>query len=293
MDGPARLEFVDGAVDGPLRGVIGSMVGYRATGAMPSLHRGVPSPSLTLIVNLDTPIVVGEHAGALADGSARAYENILGSLHVRPAYVFQPSRQAGIQLALHPLAARRLVGVPVRELSDLSTDAADVLGEGIRLLQERIADQAGWPQRFATVERYLLDRAGRAPSVAPARPEVSAAWRWMVANRGRGRMDDLARHVLLSGRQLTRVFRAEFGVTPKAVNRLIRFDRARRIVQSRVLAGRAVRLADIAQETGYFDHAHLVREFHGFLGCSPTDWLAEEVGNIQAGGHRHGEDLRS
>lgn len=285
------LEFFDAPTSGPLGGVVGSMIGYRATGQQRSLHRGVPSPSLTFIVNLDTPIVAGTHPDARADGTARPYDNILGGLHTSAAYIFQSDHQAGVQLAVHPLAARRLFGVPASELTDTSNDATAVLGDGLRDLQQRIGEDIAWQSRFDAVERYLSDRASAAPSFAAPRTEVAAAWRWMVAHRGRGRMDDLSRHVCLSGRQLTKLFHAELGVTPKAVNRLIRFDRARRAVQARVLAGRGLALTEVANAAGYFDHAHLVREFQKFLGCSPTAWLAEEFENIQAGGHHQGRDL--
>lgn len=289
----ALLEFVDAPTDGPLDGVVASMVGYRATGQTPSLHRGVPSPSLTFIVNLDTPIVAGTHPDAVADGTARPYDNILGGLHTSAAYIFQPDRQAGVQLAIHPLAARRLLGVPAGELAETSNDATEVLGDGLHRLQQRIGEAMPWQRRFDLVGRYLLDRASAAPSFAAPRTEVVAAWRWMTANRGRGRMDDLSRHVCLSGRQLTKLFHAEFGVTPKAINRLIRFDQARQEVQRRALQGGSLALADIAHDVGYYDHAHLVRDFQGFLGCSPTAWLAEEIGNIQAGGHHRGGESTS
>jgi AraC-like DNA-binding protein len=286
-----KVVFVESTTDGPLHGIVGSLVGYQMSGQQPTLHRGVPSPSLTFIINLETPIVTGTHARANDDGSATAHDNVLSGLHTHAAYVFQPDRQAGLQLAVHPLATRRLFGVPASELVETSHEAADVIGDGIRRVQEQLAEEASWQRRFETVERYLVDRASAAPSFGAPRTEVVAAWRWMVAHRGNGRMDDLARHVLLSTRQLTKLFRAELGVPPKVVNRLIRFDRARQTIQAAVLQGRRPALSEVAHACGYYDHAHLVRDFQAFLGCSPTTWLAEEGRNIQAGGHHHGEGL--
>jgi AraC-like DNA-binding protein len=42
-------------------------------------------------------------------------------------------------------------------------------------------------------------------------------------------------------------------------------------------------LSRIAAAHGYYDQPHLVREFQALAGCSPTAWIAEEFGNIQAG----------
>ena len=43
------------------------------------------------------------------------------------------------------------------------------------------------------------------------------------------------------------------------------------------------RLADLAVACGYFDQAHLAREFRALAGCPPSQWLAEEFRNVQAG----------
>ena len=77
-----------------------------------------------------------------------------------------------------------------------------------------------------------------------------------------------------SDRHLAREFRREIGLTPKAAARVIRFDRARRLLPRH--SG-----AVVAAECGYADQAHLIREFVAFTGLSPTRWLAEEVGNLQ------------
>src|SRR5699024_6955607 len=185
------LEFADGTPHGVSAGFVASMVGYAMAGLPTSLHRGVPSPHLTLIVNLDTPIVVGAHPGAEADGSARAYDNILGGLHTRAAYLFQPDHQAGIQLAIHPLAARQVFGVRAAELADIGNDASGVLGAGLTRLRDRAAEAPGWAERFELITGYLAVRANAAPTFAAPRPEVVAGWRWMSAHRGSGRMDAL------------------------------------------------------------------------------------------------------
>jgi transcriptional regulator GlxA family with amidase domain len=87
-----------------------------------------------------------------------------------------------------------------------------------------------------------------------------------------------------SGRHLASRFRAEIGLTPKAAARVIRFDRARKLLVQRLAAGGGDHfLADLAADCGYFDQAHLAREFRALAGCPPSQWLAEEFRNVQAG----------
>ena len=80
-----------------------------------------------------------------------------------------------------------------------------------------------------------------------------------------------------SGRHLATGFRAEIGLTPKAAARVIRFDRARHLLVSQLaVVGSDTRLADLAVACGYFDQAHLAREFRSLAGCPTSQWLAEE-----------------
>ena len=47
-------------------------------------------------------------------------------------------------------------------------------------------------------------------------------------------------------------------------------------------AGSPVLLADLAADCGYYDQAHLAREFRDLAGLPPSTWLAEEFRNVQA-----------
>jgi hypothetical protein len=72
--------------------------------------------------------------------------------------------------------------------------------------------------------------------------------------------------------------RAEIGLPPKVLARVARFDRARRLL------GRSTPPAEVAALTGYYDQAHLNRDFKEMAGCSPTTWLAEELPIVQDSG---------
>lgn len=308
-------EFVRGAA-GPV-GMVVTAVGYRSEGLRPSLHRGLPSPYLTLIFALDGPVTWGYlpgpagSAGADSGGAcsgevgsgaaapdaacgpdAVSEDIVLSGLHQSPAYVLQPERQAGIQLALHPLAARALLGLPAGELTaDLIGSGGDVLGAGAAHIHEQMCEQTGWDERFATLRAYLRRRLAATEDTASVRPEVAEAWAWLARHRGAAPVEDLAAHVALSQRRLTTLFRAETGVSPKQAARLMRFHHARgRLVRAATRGNAPLDLAGIAAASGYYDHSHLVRDFRQYTGVSPTGWLAEECRNIQASRLAHGEE---
>ncbi len=59
-------------------------------------------------------------------------------------------------------------------------------------------------------------------------------------------------------------FREELGVPPKALARILRFERA----VGRLRAGDD--LAALALDAGYYDQAHFNRDFRAFAGATPT-----------------------
>jgi AraC-like DNA-binding protein len=274
-------EFHEASTAGPLAGLVTGMVGYRSSGLTPALHRGLPSSSLTLVLSIDEPVLTGSNPDPSA---AQPLATIVGGLHERPAFIFRGCSDGGVQLSVHPLAARRLLGFPSAELTPLATEGSRVLGNGLTHLTERMRETSSWNDRFDLTQDYLLRRTTAEPTTRGPRAEVVAAWAWLARRHGQGRIDELTRHVSLSGRQLGQLFRNEVGIGPKAVARLMRFEHARDLVVARVRAGAPVRLSDVAQTCGYYDHAHLDREFRDYAGLSPTAWLREENQNIQAGG---------
>lgn len=56
----------------------------------------------------------------------------------------------------------------------------------------------------------------------------------------------------------------------------MRFEAAHRLLRERQRPG----LADVAVRCGYYDQAHLHREWREPAGCTPAQWLAEEFPSV-------------
>ena len=265
---------------GPLRPYVAHYTGYRQRGVPPARHRGLPSPFLTLIVTLDEPLVMLAHPDPRQPPGT--FGTLLGGLHSAPALITHDGAQSGIQVALRPLGARALLGLPAGELAEIDVPAEAVFGGVCTELRTRAVAAAGWPERFAILDEILLRVMTRARPEPDTAPEVGWAWRQLLASGGTLRITDLAAETGWSGRHLTSRFRTEIGLTPKAAARVIRFDRARHLLIRHVGDG-GYRLADLAAACGYFDQAHLAREFRSLAGCPPSQWVTEEFRNVQAG----------
>jgi AraC-like DNA-binding protein len=261
-----------------LRPLIARYNGYRQAAVDPARHRGLPSPYLTVIFTLDEPLTLAEHPDPRQPGCS--YLTLTGGLHTTPALITHDGWQSGIQLALSPPGARALLGMPAGELAGLDVDGVDVLGPLAGLIQRRLQAAASWSDRFAILDELLLKRAMAARSEVS--PDVGYAWQRLLASGGRVRVSRLSEETGWSDRHLRARFGAEIGLTPKAAAKVVRFHRARRELQRRAEAGLAPDLADLAVRYGYYDQAHLDRDFRALAGCPPTTWLAQEFRNFQA-----------
>jgi AraC-like DNA-binding protein len=279
-------EAVSAVPRGPLQRFVVAHHGYRQRNVAAADHLGVPSPFLTVIFTLSEPVYVARHVDQR--NPPAAYRTLAGGLHTSPALIRHDGAQSGIQLAMSPLAARALFGMPAGELSGLDVDAADVLGPLADRVQEQLAGSDRWAARFALLDAALgahldLERAAPAP--------VRQAWALLCRSGGSISVRALAREVGWGERHLAARFRTEVGLTPKSAARVIRFHNARRDLQQSAQAGRRPHLAEIAAARGYFDHSHLVRDFVEFTGLAPTAWLDAEVGNLQVGAPDEARDL--
>lgn len=259
-----------------LRPWVAELGGYAYAGEPPVLHRGLPSQFLTLVICLDEPLGVS-WPGQPVD----KFRALVGGLHSTAVRIGESPNRSGIQVALTAAGARALLGMPPSELASIVVDLDEVLGPGAARLPERLAELPDWERRFEVLEEFLARAADRrSPGVAadPA-PELDWAWRRLRQTGGSVGVQALAAEVGWSRRHLTDRFQREFGLVPKVAARVLRFERA----VARIKRDPKLRLADLAVDVGYADQAHLTREWQAIAGCSPRQWMIEELPFVQDG----------
>ncbi|WP_241385190.1 helix-turn-helix domain-containing protein [Rhodococcus sp. CH91] len=244
-----------------------SYEGYRLDGFPAGTHLGMPSPDVTVILTISEPVELGREDGRSPD----RFDSLAGGLSTRPVPVVHHGRQHGIQLALSPAGARALLGVPAAALGPWAVDLEDVIGADTRELSDRIAAAGSWQERFSVLDRILTRRLIAARSTGPER-SLAHAWRLLVSDPTlpvRAVADELG----WSRRYLAGRCAAEFGLSPKDVARVARFDRSRKMLR----ADPRRRLSDIAADCGFYDQAHLARDWRDLAGLPPSRWLEDEV----------------
>ncbi|MQY28644.1 helix-turn-helix domain-containing protein [Nocardia aurantia] len=249
-----------------LRPYIRGYDGYLLHGFAPGVHIGMPSTTLTVIVTIDEPIElpVSPHPGQ----PGGRWEALASGLTTRPALIAHRGRQHGVQLALTPSGSRALFGVPAAELGSWLVDLADLLGPRAAELRERLAATTDWARRFTILDEILLRRVEDFELDANLR----CAWRLLTDPARRRPVAAVADEIGWSRRNLAIRFGSEFGITPKDADRLTRFERSHRLLRRP-----EVTVAAVAAAAGYYDQAHMAREWRDMAGLPPSQWLAREV----------------
>jgi AraC-like DNA-binding protein len=251
---------------------VDSYMGYLYDGFEPGIHRGLPSAGMTFIISLDEPVDVV----SLPDPTQRPapMTAFVGGLHAAPALIRHEGRQFGLTINMKPFAVRTLFGLPAGELAWTVVELDALLGAATTELLDRLHDAIGWRERFDVLDGVLA-RALQ-DTIDPA-PEIRHAWSCLVASGGAIEINTLARETGWSRRHLSERFRAEIGLSPKVMGRVLRFDRARHLLSRADRPG----LADVAVSCGYYDQAHLTRDWNDLAGCAPTTWMSEELPSVQ------------
>jgi AraC-like DNA-binding protein len=186
--------------------------------------------------------------------------------------VVDPIAASGVLASVRfkPGAAPAFLRVPAAGLTDRVV-GADELGcswlcappapEGSALAVKAV---------LGALQRSLLERS----PAASLQREVREATRRLFGARA-PTVDALARELGRSRQHLARQFREHVGVGPKEFARVARLQRAIAAVQRGVVPGSgatgsaAPGLAGLALELGYFDQAHMSRDFNDLAGLTP------------------------
>lgn len=240
-----------------LAGRVARYCGFEERTQQPTRRREGPGVSTVLVFAFEAHWLI----------NGERHTSFAGGLHDAQVTTEHPGRSLGLQVDLDPLAARALFGVPGHELANRVVAVDELLDP---FLCERLAEAAGWDERFAVLDEVL------ASALADIRPEPDIAWAWQQLRDSHGRISigELCTHLGWSRKRIAARFREELGLPPKAVARLVRFERARS------LAG-TMSWGELAYACGFADQSHLINEFRAITGLTPETFL-QDVGATAA-----------
>jgi AraC-like DNA-binding protein len=217
-------------------------------GREPHHQTTLPHPSTHLVVE---------------DGGAWLY----GPLRERFERTLEGAGRA-VGLRFKPGGVRPLLKAPVSSIRDRRMPAGILPGlDAERLAREVIAEE-DLTGAVAAMEAALIPLLPDEPD--PQVELADRAVRMLAEDRSLTRVSELADRLALSVRSVQRLFADQVGLGPSWVIRRYRLHEA----AAHATAGGEVDWARLAVTLGYYDQAHMVREFTATVGTAPARYAA-------------------
>lgn len=200
------------------------------------------------------------------DASAdRSFEtSFVSGLQRRPLDVDSPPINSMAGVRLRPEGVAAFLRDTPATIAGQVVELDAVLGPAIEKLREQLALCRDLRSRVLLLAAAVARHLEAEPAVSDG---VRLALDMLHGSRGGTPIYEIVRATGFSHRWLTERFRAEVGLAPKTYARVVRFESA----FERLGALDQVHWADFALDCGYYDQAHLVREFRDLAGTTPRE----------------------
>jgi len=190
----------------------------------------------------------------------RQPQHLLVGQMTRPILIAPSGSVQLLGIRFHPGGTVPFFRIPMQELTNQATDL-EALSSEFQNDLVRCVEETSFLLKVAAVEKLLVERVRSCKHDSRLLSLVTK----LVQNGGQVSVDQLATDAGVSSRQLERRFLTEVGIGPKLLCRILRFQQIFRAVDRHDEGWAAV-----AADCGYYDQAHLIRDFREFARQTPA-----------------------
>lgn len=176
-----------------------------------------------------------------------------------PAHIASDGNTEMIVAVFYPHTIGLFIDTPPSAFYNQEISGYDIENRQLSQLADQIFDCLDSELAIQLIEQWLTVRIKPSLNIKRIGATLSAILRCPSVS-----VDTLASIACLGKKQYERQFRQCVGMNPKEYGRIVRFQRALRIMQ---LGSRDY--ADIAYSNGYSDQSHFIREFRQFSSLTP------------------------
>lgn len=231
----------------------------RVDDAAQSSQRALPAGCAALAFFRGQPV----YSSLQNEIQPRSYLSVQASMYSDAVY---SGNLDMILLVFQPLGAKAFFRMPLNKLNGQNI-ALDMLDDPELVeLEKRIFDSADNATCVYWIERFLLNRIGFVDDYNFKR--LSAVIN--AVNCGEDKITALAQTACLGYKQFKRIFEEHTALHPKD---FLRIARCRKTLHS-LRTNPQISLSQLADESGYYDKSHLIKEIKIFSGYTPREYLA-------------------
>ncbi|WP_309119283.1 helix-turn-helix domain-containing protein [Paenibacillus sp.] len=181
-----------------------------------------------------------------------------------------PLRKFGVRF--FPGGIYSMLGIPQQEFANSHVDIDLVWASMTKEIEARIFEETSFEKKARIMDEYLLSCV-RTKIIANDNLINNLLYHIFVTE-GKKSVRELASKEAISTRQMNRIFYRWIGTSPKRFCEVVRFQSIVNVIQSSPVIDRT-----LAFNHGYFDQAHMIRDFKRFYGDS-LSVAVREFGNM-------------
>lgn len=200
------------------------------------------------------------------------HHGFVAGLHDSYALIETSGVQQGLEVRFTPIGAHLVFGLPMHTLANRTVALDDIIGPLARQVTEQLHEAPDWESRFAILDSVITTQLAQA-ELPKASAAVTWAWNQLRETNGHLAIGTLADELGCSRKHLIAQFHEQIGLSPKLVARILRFNHAVRLLDR----DNEMSWVQIAHDCGYYDQAHLIRDFHQFAGSTPGEFLRRRL----------------
>lgn len=152
------------------------------------------------------------------------------------------------------------------ELNDNSVPLEDLFGQQARDLEEQVITALTIDNAIWSIEKFLLKQTIQSSQLTT---DIALAMDVIYQHQGIITIENLLATVPVTERQLERKFREYIGTTPKRFADIIKFQHLLKLLQKQP---DKKKIAELIYKSGYYDQAHLNKNFRRMTGLTPTHY---------------------
>ncbi|WP_433616190.1 DUF6597 domain-containing transcriptional factor [Paenibacillus cellulositrophicus] len=260
------MSFQTYSPQAPLSSFIAYFWSYTGKNPPHSRRLTLPDGSIDLVIDLyDRKTRIHNRY----DSEMTLASSVISGPHTDYYITDSSSERSMIGVHIKPGCAGPLLKLPSIALKDTHVSLDDLWGIVATDLRDELLYSNTVEDRFRILEKYFLLRSDWS---RPSHSAVEFAIASFQQSHHPESIANMVEQVNMSAKRFIQIFKDEVGLTPKRFSRLMRFQKAVRLIRK----SNNIDWADLAMSCEYYDQSHFIKEFQSFSGLTPTEYRAIE-----------------
>ena len=220
-------------------------------------HKGMMSDQYAVIPHGCATLV-------FACDEKKVFGNLFGPI-TKPSCVGRAANSFGLLFIVEfqPAGYYAFSGMSQKELTDLVLSFEEVNSPLYRLIAQHLETSSTVETFVEAVDRLLMAHL----KTTFYQQEFALANQMIIDSSGRLSVKELSENVFYSERHLNRIFDKYMGVKIKSFSRLVRVNKALRLLRRPGLS-----ILQVCRQTGFYDMPHFIHDFKSICGITPQEY---------------------